>query len=150
MGTPSTPGTTKSRMEAKKIQVPTKVTSPRSDDVQLKKPTIKEEILIHTSVPASKPTFTAKTTLDLKRIVSDQWRKDIMNKQLNEETLRLESIKQKHVENQQKQAEILQRRKEKLKGRPTAELGPIVLKLSLNSIISLSLYCLYFTYITVC
>jgi len=126
--TPTTATGGKQQVQPKKN--PKKLPPPPKVDVEIKKPTIKEEILIHTSVVPSKPSFTAKSSLDLKRIVSDQWRKDIMSKQMHDEAARLESLKQKREENERKQAELLQRRKEKLKGRPTAELGPYSVKLA--------------------
>lgn len=130
--TPSTAAASRKsqrQVQAQKAQDAKKktVTSPRVIDI--KKPTIKEEILIHTSVLASRPTFAAKGNLDLKRIVSDQWRKDMVSTQQEDEIKRLEAIKQKREDEERKQAEILAKRKEKLKGRPTAELGPYSVKL---------------------
>ncbi|CAK8675486.1 unnamed protein product [Clavelina lepadiformis] len=101
--------------------------SPRGrvkDVLQIGRPTLREELLVHTSTDKTLPDFKNRTSLDLKRVVADQWRKEMLQIQKDEDDEKVKEIVKKREEEERTEEEKLRRRNEKLKGRPTAVLGP--------------------------
>uniref|UniRef100_H2ZA43 Uncharacterized protein n=1 Tax=Ciona savignyi TaxID=51511 RepID=H2ZA43_CIOSA len=117
---PPTPPT--QEFQPRTVPSPRRTPTPRK--LKITRPTIKEELLIHTSVENSNPEFKKRTSLDLSRVVADQWRKDVMEQQRREESERIKEMKRKRREKEIREKEIMERRQEKLKGRPTAQLAP--------------------------
>ncbi|XP_076813085.1 transmembrane protein 232-like isoform X2 [Clavelina lepadiformis] len=101
--------------------------SPRGrvkDVLKIGRPTLREELLVHTSTDKTLPDFKNRTSLDLKRVVADQWRKEMLQIQKDEDDEKVKEIVKKREEEERTEEEKLRRRNEKLKGRPTAVLGP--------------------------
>ncbi|XP_033108133.1 transmembrane protein 232-like isoform X2 [Anneissia japonica] len=68
------------------------------------RPSLKEELLLSTALQEKQPSFTTRTSLDLKRIVEDQWRKELQDMLQQEE-----DEKEKELEERQNQEEIHQK-----------------------------------------
>ncbi|XP_078488089.1 transmembrane protein 232-like [Ciona intestinalis] len=119
---PPPPASRIGRVGPRNTPSPRKPQTPRS--VKISRPTIKEELLIHTSVENTNPEFNTRTSLDLNRVIADQWRKEVMRQQKKEDSERIKEMKRERKEEEIREKEILEQRKEKLKGRPTANLAP--------------------------
>lgn len=86
--------------------------------------TLKEHLTIPTNVDAISFDYHLRNSLNLSRIVEDQWRKHMMIEHENEEKERIRELQVKQKEEEQHIAEIVEGRKEKLRGKPTQSLGP--------------------------
>ncbi|CAH1789866.1 unnamed protein product [Owenia fusiformis] len=105
------------------------IVSPKGPDTsrQPKRTTLKQEIMLATALEEPQPTFNQRTSFDLKRIVEDQWRKELQN-QLEEE----EKQRQKELEEKQKQDEEEQRLKEEHKKEKLSRNRPLIPKNTTN------------------
>jgi hypothetical protein len=72
--------------------------------------TLKQEISIATALPKKPVDYNLRTSLDLNRVMEDQWRKELQEKLLINEKQELEEL-----EEQQKLVELKQKEKEEKK-----------------------------------
>ncbi|KAJ8297545.1 hypothetical protein KUTeg_024076 [Tegillarca granosa] len=106
--------------------VTSKKTSPRRKiqpenlGPQKQKPTrtsLQQEIMLATALYEPPVDFNVRTSFDLRRIVEDQWRKELQQQLEEEEAKRLKDIEDKQKQEEERQREIAERRNEKLKKR---------------------------------
>lgn len=97
---------------------------PVAPKVSPTKPTLKDSLEVFTALDVPVTNLHARNALNLNRIVEDQWRKEMMRRQEQDEKERLRQIKLEREQEEKRMQESLERRKEKLKGRATVALGP--------------------------
>lgn len=86
--------------------------------------TLKDHLTIPTNANRISTDFHKRNALNLKRVVEDQWRKQLMKEHEQEEKEKLREIKIKQKEEEIRMQEIAEKRKEKLQGKSTQDLAP--------------------------
>nr|CAB3267078.1 transmembrane protein 232-like [Phallusia mammillata] len=118
-----TPASSPKRHEPRTTPSPRgKTPSPKK--AQVNRPTIREDIAVHTTSERCIPDFKTRTSLDLTRVVADQWRKDMVQAQKEEEEQMLQDLQIKQKMEERAEEEKIRKRQNKLKGRATAGLLP--------------------------
>ncbi|XP_060593523.1 transmembrane protein 232-like isoform X2 [Ruditapes philippinarum] len=74
---------------------------------------LKEEIMLATALYEPSPSFNTRTSFDLRRIVEDQWRKDLQKQMEEEEAERQKALKERQKEEEEFQRQIEEKRQQK-------------------------------------
>ncbi|XP_070549571.1 uncharacterized protein [Ptychodera flava] len=84
------------------------------------RPTLREEVMMSMALHEPQVNYNMRTSLDLKRIVEDQWRKELQNKLEEEEKENEKELEKKQQREEERQKEIDAKRIEKLKKKPVS------------------------------
>ncbi|XP_071826622.1 uncharacterized protein [Apostichopus japonicus] len=78
------------------------------------RPSLRQELQLATALPEPQISFYSRKDLDLKRIVEDQWRKELQEEMEAEEKQKQEELEKKQREIEKEQLEIAEKKEEKL------------------------------------
>lgn len=100
------------RKQRPKAELPKPAESPRKGP---NRPSLRQELLLATALREPQVSLNDRTDLDLKRIVEDQWRKELQEEMEEEERKKQEELEKKQKELEEEQKEIANRKEEKFK-----------------------------------
>lgn len=86
---------------------------PQTKEKQKARTSLKEEIMLATALYEPPVSFNTRTSFDLRRIVEDQWRKDLQKQMEEEEEERQKALKERQKEEEEFQRQIEEKRKQK-------------------------------------
>ncbi|XP_053389979.1 uncharacterized protein LOC128552922 isoform X3 [Mercenaria mercenaria] len=86
---------------------------PQAKEKQKARTSLKEEIMLATALYEPPVSFNTRTSFDLRRIVEDQWRKDLQKQMEEEEAERQKALKERQKEEEEFQRQIEEKRIQK-------------------------------------